>query len=163
MVPNFATTHWLHSSPKSRRLCHPSKKSCTQSRTLEPRVLLVASTSGTIQPVVIRPGNYLWQSPCVLCKTAGRSDNTHNLAVCQSDNRSIGRSRPVAGDDRDADEAIMFDEYNAPEQVSDDCNLSARSVECPLPSRRVNVIQSLVLNALLPAASCCTYKIALGP
>ena len=48
----------------------------------------------------------------------------------------------------DADEAIMSDEYNAPERVSDDCDLSAHHIECPLPSHKVNVIQSPVLNTL---------------
>ena len=89
---------------------------------------------------------------CVLCKTVGRSFNTHNLGECRflpdSDKCTFGRFRLVAADDCDGSEAAPSDEYIAPERESDDHDLSARRVECPPSTHRVNVIQSPVLSTL---------------
>ena len=83
---------------------------------------------------------------CALCKTAGRTSNSHNLIeyhyLPYSDKKAFGWSRLVTNDACDGGEIDLCDN-DEPENVINDH--SARLIECGLSSRRVNVVQSPVL------------------
>ena len=81
---------------------------------------------------------------CILCKTAGRPHNTHNLTDCRylpdRDRRPWARSRMVMDDpdDFDAEECEPLDESS---------NLVAPPVQSEEPAAlRVSIVQSPVLN-----------------
>ena len=79
---------------------------------------------------------------CVLCKTAGRPYNTHNLVDCRflpdGDRRSLGRSRRVneeCSSSEDDDQAALV------EHVA-----HVRIDTIPTSTRRVNIVQSPTMN-----------------
>ena len=85
---------------------------------------------------------------CILCKTAGRTFNTHNLSACRfvpdSDRQYMSRSRMTCIPDDDCDE--YDNEVCDHDQQSDYFEHNAKRVDGNPASMGVSVIQSPVLN-----------------